>query len=758
MRIKPTQTSFAPGDTPPSFQIETGRYRYFAVQVAAQAILLNEANAARRTQENFFDSWWGDDPQPRSARRPLRREVAGEPLEAPTGRATYTLPKVVWKRLQGNSQLYYRLLVSNDSSLKRPLASVADVDAARAPALTIASLPARPVSNPTARFRGKDVLKRPDLLAQAKKQMDRSGMLHGRDQDFRFAILDARYFNMTVLECHDWGLTDTVEKMPRKPDAIINGQFISSVTGIGTEGQVIREGALINADSQPNRYYVAEIWRGADIGDYHFGLGNPNKAEPQARAAFGGLGPMLLGSTPITKLTPWAKSIYDRSKNTGRGAIAVHRGLGLIVLLVQEDSAIWSANSMTMRDMVKLLQGYGCEDAVFNDGSDSESLYAAGGWQLKPGFAKNEAMDFAISFVDRRSNRRFRALVIDGTKTADGQKFADKIKRPPVTHYAPQNLRDDLKSVAALAPIATTFRAGVIEAWRTSNPTQANLIGQLVKGAGLGSLQADLLYISSHAWRHGQLWYHQNDDVKAPIRFIADPWSAGLRPAWTNRPLWVVIAGCAVLALHYSRGVKLDATERSHLRDWHQDMYGSGASVPGLTKSKETLFAVYHPGWAWYDRILRHSAVRGVLGYWYRSPGKEGDDVAIIEDFSQRLYNGEPFLNAWEIANRRGWFEAQAAWAAMIRAGCHGDTLATLEDATLSPAKGDFMYYDRYQTGTPILDAYRQANTLTDSAKVGSVTIKIQPDYDRLAIKELGDVSPTPTPANFLQYDDGIKP
>src|SRR5262245_20430289 len=782
MRITPTQTSFAPDGPPPSFRVETGGSRFYAVQVTSDALLFNGANASRRTQANFFDSWFGDD---RIAPRPggSAQRVAGRHLEAPTGRATYKLPQAVWERMRGQlrqgGKFYYRLLVSRDERFRQPSASVIDANASRAPSVSIARLPAQPVRHPVAGFtggsRGHRPLSLPNFLDLAQQQMavDQRGIIQGRDGDFRFVILDARYFHMTVLECQLLeGLTKTVEKMPRKPDAVINGQFYDYRTEeISTEGQVIREGELINANSRPTRYYVAQNWRGSDVGDYYIGNGDPKDEEPDARVAFGGLGPVLLHGAPAPLVHDFERGIYNEPAKTGRGVIAIHRSRELILLLVQENSFFpFSANNpMVMADVRQLLQRMGFDDAIFNDGSDSESLYAYNGWLLRPASRKDGTMDFAISLGDTVPKRGIRMLSLDGTTTRDAEKFINGIGRPLITHYAPHNISDDLESLPALSSIASTFQAGIIQSWQATTQNQADVVERIIELAGFGGHWADLLYVSSHAWRHGQLYYHLGGGDTGPILVMADLWSPGFRPVWRTTPRWLIIAGCAVLGLRYSRGLRLDATERNHLTTWHQEMHGSGATVPGLTSAKQAVFEVFHPGWAWYDRVFRNSpGLRGVLGYWYRSPGR-GADEEIIEEFSEKLRKGESLLEAWEEANQRGVLENAALWAAMVRDGCQADTLATLEDPNPAPG-GEWKYYDRSQDGRLISNAYRQANLLNDSTEIGSVTVQHNKDYDhwitisinrsleRGAIAELKDLGITLTPANLLLYNDGIGP
>jgi phosphodiester glycosidase len=752
----PIRPSWTPGGPAPEFVVDTGGLRYFGVQVATEAFLLSGAGATRRTPRNFFDSSAGDGRWPAALR--FRPEVAAERLEAEPGPVNWALPAVVWRRLTLVTHLYYRAYASARADLARPTFSVPDVDWARAPATSIGTLPAYPARSAVARFRGKGPMSKPNFLDLARAQLGAGGMVAGRDGDFHFCVLDARRFDMTVVECHDWGLTDTVEKMPRKPDAVINAQFIASPVGIASEGEVIREGRLINADSKPTREYIAQAWGATSAAGFEVGQGDPSTDATDPRAAFGGLGPVLRGGAPVSPLNAFAKSIYDRDARVGRGVIGVDRDRELVLLVVQEHSSLFPTNAMTMPDLRDRLRTMGVDDAVFVDGSDSVALFAGSGWSLTPGLAKDESMDFAVGFVDRQRNRRARVLAIDGTKTADGKSFIDGTERAPTIHYMVRNLAADLKSLTSLAPIAGAFRDGVLQAWRATNAAEAALVGGILSQAGAGGQFADLLYVSSHAWRHGQLWYHRNDDEAQPLLMLADPWSPSFRPVWRTTPEWLILAGCAVLGLRYSRGRELDATERAHIVDWHRDMHGASAIVPGLTTAKKQIFAVYHPGWAWYTRVFAgSSSLRGVLGYWYRSPSA-GRDVEIITDFAARLREGRPILEAWAESNRRGWLEAEAAWAAMVREGCTDDRLATLEAAGLPAATGPFRYHDRFQTGRLVPDAYEYANRLTGSAQIGSVPVTHNAEYDKLAVGELKALPGPVDPATFLAYVDGIGP
>ena len=592
--------------------------------------------------------------------------------------------------------------------------------------------------------------------------MGRAGFVSGREGDFAWVVMDARHYSMTVLECSELGgLGKTIDRMLNKPDAVINGPFFSSYFGVATQGQVIREGRLEHANPQRKRFYVAQMERQTGQASFRFGSGDPQTVS-NARAAFGGLGPLLInGAPPSGPLTPWAQSIYDEPVRTGRGAVALDRKRGLILLIVQENSGgREDSNAMTMTALREWLNKRGITDAVFNDGSNSESLFAGEKWLIKPAWFKDWAMDFAIGFVDHRKVRRVRYLVMDGTKTGDGAAFAKALNRVPITQFAPANMLEARGASFALAPLKRLAGEGVLKYWQGTDSNVAHATSRLLQKGG--DDQADLLYLSSHAWRHGDLWYHPNDQVSRGQLTIANPWSQNFKPQWTERPRWLIIAGCATLGLRVSRCLLLDKdNERAHLRKFHQEIHGPKSSPPGLTDKKKVALVRYHPGWIWHDRIFSKSGLRGVLGYWHRSPGPNVGDVEIIADFASQLRQGKSFLAAWRSANRylpKASFSS-ATWAAMIRDGCAEDTLATLESVDLPRNRNPFLYYDGLQSGTSVLSAYRKANTSDDSEKFGDVTVPTNRYYDRHAVDDRDDdVKIEITASNFLVYDDDVGP
>jgi hypothetical protein len=57
-----------------------------------------------------------------------------------------------------------------------------------------------------------------------------------------------------------------------------------------------------------------------------------------------------------------------------------------------------------------------------------------------------------------------------------------------------------------------------------------------------------------------------------------------------------------------------------------------------------------------------------------------------------------------------------------------------------------------------MVKAYREANHLDKLHTVGSTAVRIQSNYDSLAAEELDALSPKPTSANLLRYNDGVGP
>ena len=107
-------------DVAPTFLIEPGRNRYFAVEVTTDWELFDRAKSGeRRTSENFFASW---------AARGL--------IECPRWRTTYTLPPKAWSLLRGSAvRLYYRVVTASAAKRDWPgyQASTRDRDARDAP-------------------------------------------------------------------------------------------------------------------------------------------------------------------------------------------------------------------------------------------------------------------------------------------------------------------------------------------------------------------------------------------------------------------------------------------------------------------------------------------------------------------------------------------------------------------------------------------------------------------------------------------------
>lgn len=122
--IRPTITAAGelPRDAaPPTFHVDPGAGRYFAVEVATEAGLFDYASAGDRTDANFYGSW------------------SASPFgSADSYPAVYALPGDVWDRLKEADRLYYRLW-STESATEwlNEDTSLLDSEAASAPSIDI---------------------------------------------------------------------------------------------------------------------------------------------------------------------------------------------------------------------------------------------------------------------------------------------------------------------------------------------------------------------------------------------------------------------------------------------------------------------------------------------------------------------------------------------------------------------------------------------------------------------------------------------
>ena len=106
---------------PPTFHVDPGSGRHFAVEVATEALLFEFDRASERTSENFFGSW-----------SILPFASAG------SYPSVYALPGDVWELLKAAPRLYYRLWSSEsvDGWLNEDT-SLLDAEASAAPSIEI---------------------------------------------------------------------------------------------------------------------------------------------------------------------------------------------------------------------------------------------------------------------------------------------------------------------------------------------------------------------------------------------------------------------------------------------------------------------------------------------------------------------------------------------------------------------------------------------------------------------------------------------
>lgn len=597
-----------------------------------------------------------------------------------------------------------------------------------------------------------------DFLDEALRRVRRIGIVSGSDGAFHYALLDADIYRLTVIDARESiRMTGAVGALAHTPAAVMNAQFIS-LKG-KAEGDVIRAGRVLQRDSRPARYFVAEDPSRSGMRRFVLGRGNPSVVVPRATSGIGGLGPVLDEGRTVPR-DRWSDSIYERDRQVGRGVIAVDRGRRLIIFLAQEDRSVpWAETGNTRKLSVvrSWLKDMRVADAIFNDGSDSEALAVNGRWLIEPAVAKDVAMEYALAAVDQRSVREVTCLALDGTDTEDAAALVAGLAKTPRLSLGVRNLASEIERTAASRDLRSAVSHGIVAAWQLTSGAGAAAATQLVEHAGVEGARADILFLTGHAARHGALFYRRGERT----RTLANPWSRDFRPRWQERPHWLIMGGCGVLGLRYTRLVRLSRDERTGLLERHRDIAGRHVAPPGLTDDHTAVYQVYHPGWAWYSRVFRTSALRGVLGYWYRAPGKDVGDVRIINAFVDAIRGGMPLVEAWRKANRTLPLtdRASAPWAAMIRAGCETDTLDTLEDAKLRKPHGEFRYFSVFHDGDSIASAYAKANTLDDSVRTPRVLLGLHSFYDGPMRKDdLPKLQEELDSRTLYRYDDGVGP
>ena len=100
----------------PTFEIDTGDRRFFAVEVATEPWLFDALFKSDRTPDNFYGSW-GDTPL-----------LVKQP---------YAFPTAVWQRLNQSDRLYYRAHVADSSSWDNYTVTTRDDQAQNAPFIQI---------------------------------------------------------------------------------------------------------------------------------------------------------------------------------------------------------------------------------------------------------------------------------------------------------------------------------------------------------------------------------------------------------------------------------------------------------------------------------------------------------------------------------------------------------------------------------------------------------------------------------------------
>jgi hypothetical protein len=238
----------------------------------------------------------------------------------------------------------------------------------------------------------------------------------------------------------------TVGRRARSFDVVINGNYfaadfftksqaysgtVTDPSDIKIEGQVVLGGKVIAGNSQPDRFYIAEVMstmrrtKRDPAWHYEVGRGNP-KANSKTVAAVGNLGPLVddglrygIGNKyrppargpaqgdPGPRLRPSLtrrndgtfKSVEDPDTRVGKTIIAWSPNANALLVGVEADHDTNPKRpGVSYSRLVAQLSSAGFTEAVFCDGSDSSMLWHRGKLIIAPGEAKANMMNLCIGF------------------------------------------------------------------------------------------------------------------------------------------------------------------------------------------------------------------------------------------------------------------------------------------------------------------------------------------------------------------------
>jgi hypothetical protein len=262
-----------------------------------------------------------------------------------------------------------------------------------------------------------------------------SGSTVYTDGDLHYVVMSRQTKMRILLRQDDEYFTTFVDREAPKAgvEVLINGNYYdvnktakfwgvlgtsSAADNTSPEGHLIQDQVLLDGNSQPNRFYVAQ--RFAER--WEFGFGNPGTS--QTRCAVGGLGPLLIdglkygdgnkyragasAGAPATGEPGPADRPYLTQRNNenfndyhkqgarrGKTVIGYASSDGKLIVLHQRESA---ATGISLEDLRDKLWNAGVDNAVFLDGGNSSLLWVNRVWHTKPGANKNYTNIVGIGF------------------------------------------------------------------------------------------------------------------------------------------------------------------------------------------------------------------------------------------------------------------------------------------------------------------------------------------------------------------------
>lgn len=234
------------------------------------------------------------------------------------------------------------------------------------------------------------------------------GLFPGIDGRKHYVVMDAIFYrlNIFIRPSTSRFTTSAIARHASFPNSrvVANGQFFGPVGGgtaglawinaqasychndpcpIDWQGEVLNSHSIVRTGNPPSRsrFYHFGQFDGTSVSAYDIARGNPSAVTRDSgyRSALGTLLPLIVGrvrATPAQLGSFWSAPASD-----GKTCYGIHRNSNTVFVFVEEDGA----GSITIPNLITLLERMGVDEAVLGDCGSSSTLIFDGVVEVTPG-------------------------------------------------------------------------------------------------------------------------------------------------------------------------------------------------------------------------------------------------------------------------------------------------------------------------------------------------------------------------------------